>query len=52
MAYKDWAMGENRFQVLAKKDPEIAEKLAVQAAWEEGLRWKIYEQMSQMSFAK
>ncbi|MDR1745247.1 MAG: pyruvate:ferredoxin (flavodoxin) oxidoreductase [Planctomycetota bacterium] len=50
MAYKDWAMGETRFQTLAKRDPAIAEKFATQAAWEESLRWKIYEQMSQMNF--
>ncbi|MCD8138278.1 MAG: pyruvate:ferredoxin (flavodoxin) oxidoreductase [Planctomycetaceae bacterium] len=50
MAYKDWAMGETRFQTLAKRDPEMAEKYAHQAAWEESLRWKIYEQMSKMEF--
>ena len=48
MTYKDWAMGETRFSVLAKRDPEMAEKFAAQAAWEENLRWKLYEQMSQM----
>ncbi|MDR1519187.1 MAG: pyruvate:ferredoxin (flavodoxin) oxidoreductase [Planctomycetota bacterium] len=52
VAYKDWAMGENRFQVLAKKNPAAAEKFAEQAAWEEKLRWSIYEQMSKMSFGK
>ncbi|MDR1534397.1 MAG: pyruvate:ferredoxin (flavodoxin) oxidoreductase [Planctomycetota bacterium] len=52
LAYKDWAMGENRFQVLAKKDPAVAEKFAEQAAREEGLRWRIYEQMAKMSFEK
>ncbi len=52
IAYKDWAMGETRFSALAKRDPEMAEKFAAQAAWEESLRWKIYEQMSQMQFSK
>ncbi len=50
IAYKDWAFGETRFQVLAKKDPAVAEKFAEQAAWEEALRWKIYEQMSKLEF--
>ncbi|MDR3077567.1 MAG: pyruvate:ferredoxin (flavodoxin) oxidoreductase, partial [Planctomycetota bacterium] len=52
IAYKDWAMGENRFQVLAKKDPAVAEKFAEEAAREEGLRWRIHEQISQMRFGK
>ncbi len=50
MAYKDWAFGETRFQTLAKRDPAIAEKFATQAAWEESLRWKIYQQLAEMDF--
>jgi len=46
MAYKDWALGEQRFQALAKKDPAASEKLVGQGAWEAALRWKIYEQMA------
>ncbi|MDR3212148.1 MAG: pyruvate:ferredoxin (flavodoxin) oxidoreductase [Planctomycetota bacterium] len=50
ISYKDWAMGETRFQVLAKKDPAQAEKYAGEAAWEESLRWKIYQQMAELQF--
>ncbi len=52
ISYTDWAMGETRFQTLAKRDPAVAEKFATQAAWEEALRWRIYEQMAQMDFSK
>jgi pyruvate-ferredoxin/flavodoxin oxidoreductase len=50
MAYKDWAMGETRFSALQKREPEVAEKFAQQAAREESLRWKIYGQMAKMDF--
>ncbi len=50
ISLKDFALGETRFQALQKKDPATAEKLLTEAAWEEAMRWKLYEQMAQMKF--
>ncbi|MCL2001017.1 MAG: pyruvate:ferredoxin (flavodoxin) oxidoreductase, partial [Planctomycetes bacterium] len=52
IAYKDWAMSETRFQTLAHSNPEVAEKLAQQAAWEENLRWRVHEQMAQIQIGE
>ncbi len=46
LAYKDWAMGETRFSVLAKKNPEAAEKLMALGQADTDMRNRLYQQLA------
>ena len=50
ISFEDYAYGENRFRVLKKTQPEIAEKLMQQATKETSARFNLYKKMAAMQF--
>ena len=49
MSFEEYAYGENRYRVLKKINPDAAAKLMALAEEDTKKRWKLYEQMAQMS---
>jgi pyruvate-ferredoxin/flavodoxin oxidoreductase len=49
--YEEFALNENRYRVLLKKDPARAEELMTYAIDDINSRWSMLEQMSKMDFS-
>jgi pyruvate-ferredoxin/flavodoxin oxidoreductase len=49
--YEEFALNENRYRVLLKKDPARAEELMAYAIDDINSRWSMLEQMSKMDFS-
>ncbi|HEY3296856.1 MAG TPA: pyruvate:ferredoxin (flavodoxin) oxidoreductase [bacterium] len=52
MKVADWAYTETRFKMLTKMNPEEAAKLMEAAQTDTDARWKLYEQMAGMDYAR
>ncbi|MCD6527415.1 MAG: hypothetical protein J7K75_10540, partial [Desulfuromonas sp.] len=48
ISFEDYAYGENRFRVLKKSQPEVAEKLMKQATKETSARFDLYKKLAAM----
>ena len=49
ISFEEYAYGENRYRVLKKIDPDAAKRLMCLAEQDTKRRWKLYEQMAQLS---
>ncbi|MBN1916271.1 MAG: pyruvate:ferredoxin (flavodoxin) oxidoreductase [Verrucomicrobia bacterium] len=48
--YRQYAYTQNRFRMLAKTNPELAEELLGLAQYDANRRWQLYQQMAEMAF--
>ena len=48
--YRQYAYTQNRFRMLAKSKPELAEELLGLAQYDANRRWQLYQQMAEMAF--
>jgi pyruvate-ferredoxin/flavodoxin oxidoreductase len=51
MSFEEYAMGENRYRVLKKANPQVATALMAQATEWNSRRFDLYEKMAAMSFS-
>lgn len=52
MSFEEYALGENRYRVLKKNNPEAAARLLKRANVLTARRFALYEQMAKMAYAK
>jgi len=48
--YKQYAYTQNRFRMLSKTKPELAEELLGLAQYDVNRRWQLYQQMAELAF--
>jgi len=48
--YKQYAYTQNRFRMLTKSKPKLAEELLELAQYDANRRWQLYQQMAEMQF--
>jgi len=48
--YRQYAYAQNRFRMLSKSKPELAEELLGLAQYDAKRRWQLYQQMAQIAF--